>query len=40
MEEAVQFANLVGAFSATRMGAQPSMPTFAELQEFAGADLV
>jgi ribokinase len=38
MEDAVRFANLVGAFSATRMGAQPSMPTFAELQEFAGAE--
>lgn len=32
---AVRFANMVGAFKVTRMGAQPSMPTRAELQEFA-----
>lgn len=32
---AVRFANAVGAFSVTRMGAQPSMPTRAELREFA-----
>ncbi|UCH62915.1 MAG: ribokinase [Fidelibacterota bacterium] len=35
MIEAVRFANLTGALSATRMGAQPSMPTLEELQEFA-----
>ncbi len=35
MMEAVRFANLTGALSATRMGAQPSMPTLEELQEFA-----
>ena len=35
MMEAVRFANLAGALSATRMGAQPSMPTLEELQEFA-----
>jgi len=35
MMEAVRFANLAGALSATRMGAQPSMPTLKELQEFA-----
>jgi len=33
--EAVRFANLAGALSATRMGAQPSMPTLKELKEFA-----
>ncbi len=32
---AVRFANMAGAFSVTRMGAQPSMPTRAELQAFA-----
>ena len=32
--EAVRFANLAGAFSATKMGAQPSMPTFVELEQF------
>ena len=35
MMEAVRFANLAGALSSTRMGAQPSMPTLEELQEFA-----
>ena len=35
MMEAVRFANLAGALSATRMGAQPSMPTLEELREFA-----
>jgi len=35
MMEAVRFANLAGALSATRMGAQPSMPTLVELREFA-----
>jgi len=32
---AVRFANAAGAFSVTRVGAQPSMPTRAELREFA-----
>lgn len=36
LEEAVRFANLAGALSAIRMGAQPSMPTLEELQQFAG----
>ncbi len=36
LEEAVRFANLAGALSATRMSAQPSMPTLEELQQFAG----
>ncbi|MFC1547232.1 ribokinase [Candidatus Neomarinimicrobiota bacterium] len=36
LEEAVRFANLAGALSATRMGAQPSMPTLEELEQFAG----
>jgi ribokinase len=39
LDDAALFANLAGALSATKMGAQPSMPTLAELQEFAGADL-
>ncbi len=34
IENAVRFANLVGAFSATKMGAQPSMPSFDELRQF------
>ena len=32
--EAVQFANFVGAFSATKMGAQPSLPFIKELKHF------
>lgn len=36
LEEAARFANLVGAFSATRMGAQPSMPTPEEVRQFSG----
>jgi ribokinase len=35
LEEAVRQANLVGALSVTRMGAQPSLPTEDELQRFA-----
>jgi ribokinase len=35
--EAVRFANVVGAISVTRMGAQPSMPRRAEVVEFAAA---
>jgi len=35
IENAVRFANLVGAFSATKIGAQPSMPTYDELRQFA-----
>jgi len=34
MAEAVRFANLVGALSATKMGAQPSMPTSVEVEAF------
>ena len=34
--EAVRFANLAGALSATRIGAQPSMPTLDELQKLIG----
>ena len=34
MVEAVRFANLVGALSATKMGAQPSMPTSVEVEAF------
>ncbi len=35
LEDAVREANLVGAFSVTRLGAQPSLPTAAELRQFA-----
>jgi len=35
--EAVRFANVAGAISVTRMGAQPSMPRRAEVVEFAAA---
>jgi len=34
LREAALFANRVAAFSVTRLGAQPSMPTRAELEEF------
>ena len=33
--EAVREANLVGALSVTKLGAQPSLPTAEELQKFA-----
>jgi ribokinase len=36
LEEAARFANLAGALSATKMGAQPSLPTREELQQFSG----
>ncbi len=34
LESAVRFANAVGALSTTRMGAQPSLPTAAEVDAF------
>ena len=34
LDKAVRFANLVGALSATKLGAQPSMPTYDELCSF------
>lgn len=34
IEEAVRFANAAGALAVTKLGAQPSMPTREELQEF------
>ncbi len=34
LEGAVRFANAVGAISTTRMGAQPSLPTMAEVDAF------
>lgn len=37
LADAARFANVVGAISVTRMGAQPSMPTRAEVEEFAKA---
>ncbi|MBN2355322.1 ribokinase [candidate division KSB1 bacterium] len=36
LEQAVFFANMVGALSATKRGAQPSMPTLEKVQEFSG----
>lgn len=36
LDSAARYASLVGAFSVTRLGAQPSMPTAAELRQFAG----
>ena len=35
LEEAVRYASLVGALSVTRLGAQPSLPTEAEVRSFA-----
>jgi ribokinase len=35
LDQAVREASLVGAFSVTRLGAQPSLPTAAELRHFA-----
>jgi len=35
LEAAVEYASLVGAFSVTRLGAQPSLPTEEELRQFA-----
>lgn len=37
LADAARFANVVGAISVTRMGAQPSMPTRAEVEEFVKA---
>jgi ribokinase len=34
VEAAIEFANSVASFSVTRMGAQSSMPTLAELAQF------
>ena len=36
LEKAVEFANHVGALSATKMGAQPSLPKLAEIKKFMG----
>jgi ribokinase len=36
LEEAVRVANAAGALATTREGAQPSMPTRAELEAFLG----
>ncbi|HNS21791.1 MAG TPA: ribokinase [Sedimentisphaerales bacterium] len=38
LHEAARFANWVAAFSVTRLGAQPSMPTRHELEEFIAAN--
>ena len=37
LEEAIAWANCVGALATTRLGAQPSMPTLEELQQFLAA---
>ncbi|NLE39150.1 MAG: ribokinase [Pirellulaceae bacterium] len=37
VEDAVRFANAAGALAATRAGAQPSMPTRSEVEEFMNA---
>ncbi len=34
MEDAIRFANFAGAFSVTRLGAQPSVPNLDELEDF------
>jgi ribokinase len=34
MEEAVRWANAAGALAVTRLGAQPSMPTRDEVEQF------
>ncbi|MFN3421706.1 MAG: PfkB family carbohydrate kinase, partial [Armatimonadota bacterium] len=34
LEEAVIFANAAGALACTKVGAQPSMPTRKEVEEF------
>jgi ribokinase len=36
LNEAVRFANAAGAISVTRMGAQPSAPTRAEIEKLLG----
>jgi len=35
MDQALARANLAGALAATRLGAQPSLPTLAQLDDFA-----
>jgi ribokinase len=37
LEQSIRYASLVGALSATRLGAQPSLPTAAEVEQFAAA---
>jgi ribokinase len=38
LETAVRFASAAGALAATRLGAQPSLPSREELKQFQGAD--
>jgi len=35
IEDAIRYANFAGALAATKLGAQPSMPTREELEAFA-----
>ena len=39
LPEAVQYANLAGALTATRVGAQTSLPSWREMEKFAGLGL-
>ncbi len=36
LPQAIQFANLAGAYAATKMGAQPSLPTYEEMRQLKG----
>jgi ribokinase len=40
IEGAIQFANYAGALAALKLGAQPSLPTRKEVEEFAARNLM